>query len=327
MTTTSTSTTPHGPDGAAPLRHWGVIQAQGDDAATFLHSQLSQDIQSLAAGQARLGAFCTAKGRMLASFVIICPQPGHYWLACNTEVLPATLKRLSMFVLRAKAKLADASNEIGLVGLVGPTARRLLGDTLLPSAWSSTACQGGVLVRLPDSRIDNATHTARYLWAGPSAQADAITAGNPALPIETWKWLEVTSGVATIVGATVEQFVPQMVNFELVGGVNFKKGCYPGQEIVARSQYLGKLKRRAVLTHANDTVAAGQEVFSAEDPGQPCGMVVNATAAPSGGYAALVETKLAALAGSGLHVGAADGPVLQVLDLPYALPDDAVQPA
>lgn len=314
-------------DGAVKLSHWGVIRAQGDEAATFLHGQLSQDVKAMAANQASLGAFCTAKGRMLASFTMICPQPNQYWLACSADVLPASLKRLSMFVMRAKAKLDDASAGIALVGLVGASAQRLLGSTELAAAWNSTACQDGVLVRLPDSRVSDGINTARYLWAGPVAQADAIVAGSAALSLDTWKWLEVTSGVATIVGGTVEQFVPQMVNFELVGGVNFKKGCYPGQEIVARSQYLGKLKRRSVLAHADVAVSAGQEVFSAEDPGQPCGMVVNAAVNPVGGYTALVETKLAALAGAGLHVGAADGPALRLSDLPYSLPDDAAQPA
>ncbi len=329
MTTTSIPTTSSAInlDGAVRLSHLGVIRAQGDDAATFLHGQLSQDVKTMAANQARLGAFCTAKGRMLASFTMICPQPNQYWLACSADVLPASLKRLSMFVMRAKAKLDDASADVGLVGLLGPSAQRLLGDVQLTTAWASAACLEGVIVRLPDSRAGDGTNLARYLWAGPTAQADAILAGGVDLSLDTWKWLEVTSGVATIVGGTVEQFVPQMVNFELVGGVNFKKGCYPGQEIVARSQYLGKLKRRAVLAHADAAVSAGQEVFSAEDPGQPCGMVVNAASNPEGGYTALVEIKLAALAGSGLHVGAADGPLLRLSDLPYSLPDEAAQPA
>lgn len=330
MTTTSIPTSPINLDGAVKLSHWGVIRAQGDDAATFLHGQLSQDVKTLSANQARLGAFCTAKGRMLASFAVICPQANQYWLACSTDVLPASLKRLSMFVMRAKAKLDDASAEIALVGLVGPSAQKLLGSTELAAAWNSVACQDGVLVRMPDSRVRDGevgANAARYLWAGPVAQADAIVAASAALPLDTWKWLEVTSGVATIVGGTVEQFVPQMVNFEIVGGVNFKKGCYPGQEIVARSQYLGKLKRRSVLAHADATINAGQEVFSSEDPGQPCGMVVNAAVNPAGGYSALVETKLAALAGAGLHIGSADGPLLRLGELPYSLPDDPAQPA
>lgn len=309
-------------DGAVRLEHWGVIRARGEEAASFLHAQLSQDINSLTAHQARLAAYCSAKGRMLASFAVLCPQAGEYWLAGSADVLPATLKRLSMFVLRAKARLDDASAEIALVGLVGAAAQRLLDGATLPEAWSGMACQGGMLVRLPASRADDDTLVARYLWAGPTAQAAAIVADSPTLPLAAWQWLEVNSGVAMIVERTAEQFVPQMVNFELVGGVNFKKGCYPGQEVVARSQYLGKLKRRAVLVRSDHPLAAGQEVFAAEDPTQPCGMVVNAAPHPAGGYSALVETKLAALAGAGLRAGSADGPVLQPsIELPYPLPD------
>lgn len=310
-------------DGAVQLGHLGVIRVQGDDAATFLHGQLSQDIKTLSPSQTRLAALCTAKGRMLASFTVMNPQPGQYWLACSADVLPATFKRLSMFVLRAKAKLDDASAEVALIGLTGPSALQGVGSSDL-AVWSTLPWHEGLLTRLPDGR-DQGTDVARYLWAGPASQAPATLADRPALALSSWQWLEVTSGVASIVSGTVEQFVPQMINFELVGGVNFKKGCYPGQEVVARSQYLGKLKRRAVLAQVDAPVSAGQEVFTTEDPGQPCGMVVNAAPSPTSGYAALIETKLAALDGAGLHLGAPDGPLLRLAELPYALPDDAAE--
>jgi folate-binding protein YgfZ len=133
-----------------------------------------------------------------------------------------------------------------------------------------------------------------------------------------WRWLEVHSGVARITAATSEQFVPQMVNLELVGGVNFKKGCYPGQEVVARSQYRGTLKRRAQLFAGATGARPGQEVFHSGDPSQPAGLVANAA-----GDTALVEVKLAALEDGTLHLGAADGPVLRRLALPYEMPADA----
>ncbi|MBN8489352.1 MAG: folate-binding protein, partial [Burkholderiales bacterium] len=172
---------------------------------------------------------------------------------------------------------------------------------------------GGLLVRLPDSQGQS-----RWLAGLP---AD-VTPDGARLPDGLWSWLEVCSGVPRITAATSEAFVPQMVNLELVGGVSFKKGCYPGQEVVARSQYRGTLKRRALLWHGDLPMAAGQEVFSAADPGQPAGMVVLAAAAPQGGWDALVETKLEALA-SAMHYGGADGPVLVARPLPYPLPTDA----
>jgi folate-binding protein YgfZ len=141
----------------------------------------------------------------------------------------------------------------------------------------------------------------------------------PALAPEVWRWLEVRSGVPRIVAATADRFVPQMINFELLDGVNFKKGCYPGQEVVARSQYRGTLKRRTYLVDSPAALAAGTEVFHSEDPGQPAGAVVLAASLPEGAHTALVELKIAATESGSLHAGAPDGPALQLAALPYTL--------
>ncbi len=137
-----------------------------------------------------------------------------------------------------------------------------------------------------------------------------------------WDWLDIRAGEPRITQPVVEQFVPQMVNFDVLGGVNFRKGCYPGQEVVARSQYRGTIKRRTSLANVEGTanVGAGQKLFHSDDPGQPCGMVVNAASAPEGGVDVLVEIKLAALENGSVHLGAAEGPALTFLPLPYALP-------
>jgi len=313
---------PHFPDpqafdGAALLPHLGIVSAEGQDAASFLHGQLSQDVTGQSASQARLAAFCSAKGRMLASFVVLRPQPESFWLLTDAQVLPAALKRLSMFVLRAKAKLSDASGTLSAVGLVGAAARQWLGDQAAGEPWQATlhAASGGQVVRLPD-----VLGAARWLWIGPADQAQALVAALPALPLADWQWLDVMSGVVRIEPATVDQFVPQMVNYELVGGVNFQKGCYPGQEIVARSQYRGTLKRRTFLLHADSPMEAGQEVFSVTDTSQPAGLVANAAAAPGGGtFSALVELKWQAL-DDGWRLGSADGPALSLGAMPYEVP-------
>jgi folate-binding protein YgfZ len=156
----------------------------------------------------------------------------------------------------------------------------------------------------------------RGLWLG------AEPAGQPALDADTWRGLEAASGVARVVAATAEQFVPQMVNLELVGGVNFQKGCYPGQEIVARSQYRGTLKRRGALLSSAVAMSEGQEVFQASDPGQPAGTVALAASLDDGHHLALVEIKRAALELGGLHLGQADGPPLASRELPYEIPQD-----
>jgi folate-binding protein YgfZ len=295
--------------GAVRLTDWGVIRALGADAATFLHSQLTQDIEGLGAEEARLAGYCSPKGRLLASFVVWRPAPDEVLLACSADLLAATLKRLSMFVLRAKCKLSDASAERALYGVVGDA---------LPLPAAAGAVRGDAdrtLIRLPDVE-----GLARALLVQP---AEAAVPEVPPIDLATWNWLEVRSGVARIVAPTVEQFVPQMVNLEVVGGVNFKKGCYPGQEIVARSQYRGTVKRRAMLFDSDAELQPGQEVFHSDDPGQPAGLVANAARGPGGTSSALVEVKLAALAGGSWHAGNADGPLLHQRPLPYALPSEA----
>ena len=309
--------------GATRLNHLGVIAADGVDAASFLHSQLTQDFTALGLGEARLAGYCSAKGRLLASFVAWKEAHDQIRLACSAEVLSAVLKRLSMFVLRSKAKLTNASEATRLIGLSGEAARDWLGEDAPARAWTRTQVAGASIIRLPD-----AAGQPRYLWAGvadddtPEGDSEPEQA-LPDLPLSTWQWLEVQSAVPNIVGATVEQFVPQMVNLEAVGGVNFQKGCYPGQEVVARSQYRGTLKRRGFLLHGEAPLAAGQEIFHSGDPGQPSGMIVNAAPAPAGGWSAFAELKLSAAEAGSLHLGSIEGPVLRLLPLPYALSQEA----
>jgi folate-binding protein YgfZ len=304
--------------GALRLTDWGLLRADGADGASFLHGQLTQDTQGLRNDQARLAGYCSAKGRLLASLVVWRPAPDTLWLACSADLLAPTLKRLSMFVMRAKCKLSDATATQSLWGLAGEAARLWLGAAAPAAVWGvamlGTAEAPAQVIRLPDAQ-----GLPRYLLAQP---ADAAAPALPALAEAHWRWLEVRSAVARVVAATAEQFVPQMVNLELVGGVNFQKGCYPGQEVVARSQYRGTLKRRAMLfdSAGDAALAPGQEVFHSADPGQPAGLVVLAAARPGGGHSALVEVKLAALDSGTLHAGSADGPLLLRSALPYSLP-------
>ncbi len=303
------------PTGAVRLPDWGLIRAVGPDSASFLQGQLTQDVQSLAVGQARLAGYCSPKGRMLASFVVWREGPEVFNLACSADLLSPTLKRLSMFVMRAKCKLSDAGTDTALWGLVGTAAASELGAEAATPAWTVVQHDDTQAVRLPD--VDGLP---RWLALAPTEHRFGTL---PALPLADWQGLEVASGVVRIVAATVEAFVPQMVNFELVGGVNFKKGCYPGQEVVARSQYRGTLKRRAALLRTAVPAQAGQEVFHSDDPGQPAGLVALAASSASGQHLALTELKLAALAGGSLHLGAVDGPPLVLAPLPYAVPADA----
>ena len=294
-------------NGAAPLPHLGVIRAQGEEAAKFLHGQLTNDFSLLGLSEARLAGFCSAKGRLLASFVGFKRAHDDILLVCSADLLPATLKRLSMFVLRAKAKLSDASDEFQLWGLAGDAV-----PAALPAApWSKLDADGAQLVRLYP-----AAGVARAMWVAPVAAPAPV---GERLADAQWRWLEVVSGVATLSQPVVEAFVPQMLNLESVGGVNFKKGCYPGQEVVARSQFRGTLKRRACVVQGDAAMATGQEVFHDSDPSQPCGTVVEAAPHPEAGWNAIVSMQTSAAEGGRLHLAAADGTGLTLLPLPYPL--------
>ncbi len=298
-------------NGLTPLPHLGVIRAQGDDAAKFLHGQLTQDFSLLGLSEARLAAFCSAKGRMQASFIAFKRSHTDILLLCSRDLLAPTLKRLSMFVLRAQVKLSDASAEWALHGLAGEAVQALVPGTHKP--WSRQDIGAASVVHLYP-----ADGTPRALWVAPTgtpAPAGAV------MKHEDWLWSEVRSGVATLTQPLFEAFVPQMLNYESLGGVNFKKGCYPGQEVVARSQFRGTLKRRGYIAHSATAMQAGQEVFDAADTSQPCGIVVQAAAAPNGGFDAIVSMQTAA-SGGRLELGQAGGPALELWPLPYPLLED-----
>ncbi len=310
----------------APLTHFGLIAAVGDDAPHFLHNQLTNDVEHLGNTEARLAGYCSPKGRLLAS-LLMWKTADRILLQIPREIQAGVQKRLQMFILRAKAKLTDVTGEHVMLGLAGPAAASALMPWFpaLPLAiYDKVETQAGTLIR-----HSNAFGIPRYQWITTPAQAmeawPQLTAVLQATGPEAWRLAEIDGGMPHITTITQEKFVPQMINFELIGGVNFQKGCYPGQEIVARSQYLGKLKRR--MMHASvaieetaEQVKAGTEIFSADDPGQPCGMVVNAARANPQSIDCLVEIKIAA-ADAEVRLGSADGPVLSFQPLPYPLTD------
>ncbi len=318
------------PSGAVKLDHLGIIRVTGADAASFLQGQLTNDVALLGMNESRLAAFCSAKGRMQASLTIY-KQPAldtaqttpDIYMICSRDILASTLKRLSMFVMRAKAKLTDVTDEFNIFGLTGNTINLIASQAINTPATA-----------IFDTSTLIALHTAlgqsRALLITPlgTLVADAAPAGET-LSIELWNWGEVHAGIATITAPIVEAFVPQMLNYESVGGVNFKKGCYPGQEVVARSQFRGTLKRRAYVVQINAMnndknlqPFVSQEVFHESDAEQPCGMVVQVAANPSGGYSAIVSMQVSAADGGKLTLGSASGANITLLPLPYPLLDD-----
>ena len=291
------------------LGQFSTLRVSGPDAESFLQNLLSNDIREINGTHAQYSSFNTAKGRMLASF-LIWRDADDYLLQLPGTLADALRKKLSMYVLRAKVKITDAGNDVISLGLSG--AQDILPDTGLLGV---TEALGATAIRLGNTRflLNTTPELAPALWQ---------TLANNAKPVGSpcWDWLNVRAGIPVIQPETQEQFVPQMANFDLIGGINFKKGCYPGQEIVARMHYLGKLKRRMYLAHIDSETHAGDEVYSANMDGQPCGMIANAAAAPAGGYDALVVMQIESHDTQAVHLGSIQGAALTFESLPYPLP-------
>jgi folate-binding protein YgfZ len=301
------------------LSHLGLILAEGEDTETFLQGQLTGDMRAVTASHSLTTGYCTPKGRMLASFRAF--RIGQaIGLQLPRELLAGTLKRLQMFVLRSKVLLHDASDEQVRIGVAGDCAAERLAGRLgrVPQADNEVLqAEGITCIRLPGApaRFEciAAPEKAQSLWKALEKDAVPADAGY-------WALMDIQAGIPTIFPATTEAFVPQMANLHLIGGVGFKKGCYTGQEIVARMQYLGKLKRRMYLAHveAETLPRPGDELYSASSTSeQGTGRVVDAQAAPQGGYDLLAVVEIASAEGAGVHLGAPDGPELQLRPPPY----------
>jgi hypothetical protein len=307
----------------APLSELGLLAFSGEEAAHFLHGQLTNDIEHLGAAEARLAGYCTPKGRLLAT-MLVWRSEDSFTILLPREILPAIHKRLQMFILRSKVKSSNISEQYAILGLSGASATAMLSkwfDAMPALPYTTVSSDAGQLIRLA-----NAWNAPRYIWITQPdfaiASWEELTRTLAPANANAWHLTEIHAGIPQVTLATQEKFVPQMVNFEVIGGVNFKKGCYPGQEIVARSQYLGKLKRRMMLTtiETHDAVP-GMEVFSSDDPEQPCGMIVNAEHSAPDQMDCLVELKISALDAGSIHLASAQGPRLRFHPLPYALPD------
>ncbi|MBU0688637.1 MAG: folate-binding protein [Gammaproteobacteria bacterium] len=301
------------------LSQFGLLQVSGVDAQTFLQNLLSNDIRDIDSGRVQLSSLNNAKGRMLAS-MLIWKQGDDYLLQIPRGLCEAIRKKLSMYVLRSKVKINDVSDEKVCIGLSGDNALSALQGLYADLPTDSMAvvqAADATLIRRDARRVQIITDVVRATDIWQSLSSKVTHAGSPC-----WDWLDIRAGVPFILPQTQEAFVPQMVNFELIGGINFKKGCYPGQEVVARMHYLGKAKRRMYLARVMIDAAPqpGDKVFSAADPAQHCGEVVNAAHAAHGGYEMLVVVQTEAADAFPVHLSALTGPRLEFETLPYELP-------
>ena len=297
-----------------------LLRVRGADAKTFLNAQLTNEIDTLDANQHRLAAWCTAQGRMLAVFRVFM-RDGDYCLQLPVSLRDEVIKRLRMFVLRSRVTVECVDTELVRLGISGPSAEALVRGAVgqVPPSDDTVVTQGSITALcLPG------VHP-RFELIAPLAEAMAIweASESKAVPVGAgiWAWFDILAGLPTVLPPTKEMFVPQMANLELVGGVNFKKGCYPGQEIVARMQYLGKLKQRMVRAHVSaEAPVAGTPVFSPDMPGgQSAGTVVDAQPSADGGADLLVVAQIASVQRGELHLASEVGPLLQIQPLPYSL--------
>ena len=297
---------------AAQLPEQGLLSCTGDDARSFLHAQLTSDVAGLDATHARRAGWCSAKGRLLATLLVV-PQFDGFLLQLARDLSPAVAKRLSMFILRAKVKLADVGAEWAQFGVWGAGAAQRLADVGLEVPQDVLGCargEHGVVVRVAP---------ARFLVLVPAAESARLAQDLGDAGEAAWTLEEIRDGHPQVRLATQDQFVPQMVNLERLGAVDFKKGCYPGQEIVARTQYRGVLKRRMVRAGAPVPASPGDSVFADSIVGQAAGTVVNAVARPEGGHELLVVVQISAVdSGEPIRLRDASGPPLELLALPGA---------
>jgi folate-binding protein YgfZ len=295
-----------------------LLQIAGPDAAAFLQGQFTNDVAALGPGQAQYGAWCSPKGRMLANFVIRRSGESTFDLLLPESLSETIAKRLHVFVLRSRVTVADVSNESVRLGVGGPGAGDVVGTVLgaVPAVGDAASSGDQLVVALPGPRyvIAIAPDTAASFW-----ERMASVCRPAGFPV--WQWLTLRAGVPVITSPTSDLFVPQAANWDALGGISFQKGCYAGQEIVARTQYLGRLKERLTLAHLDGAPPApGERLYSAAFGDQACGTIVNAAAAPGGGSDMLAVLQLAAAESGDVHLGALGGASLRLVQLPAEVP-------
>lgn len=299
----------------ADLSHFGLVALAGEEAQTFLHGQITNDLRGLREDAAVFAGYLSPKGRMLANFLVM-KRAGDVLVMLPEALREAIQKRLSMFILRSKVKARNAGDEWVRLGVSGPGAGTLVAQALglaLPEGIMAMV-QGddAFALHLGGGRFD--------VFVSPAAAADLwrkLAAGARPVGTPAWDWLMVDAGVPVVLPATQDHFVPQMANMELLGGVSFTKGCYPGQEIVARSQYLGKVKRRLYLAHVEAEAAPGDEVYSPDPADQAAGHIANAAPAPGGGWDVLAVVLSPSVEAGEVRLKGRDGAPLAFRPLPY----------
>ena len=304
--------------GFCKLAQFGLIHFSGDDAQNFLHNQLTCDVEHLGPGRSTYGAYCTPKGRVLASF-LLWRRGADFFLQLPLPLREPIQKQLSKYILRARVKAVDATPDWTLAGVMGGDAaalvQRVAGQA--PQAVHEVAqTPAATIIRLPGDRFQVVAGQGKA-----PALLDGLAAGAGTADIEEWQRQIIRAGVPVILPATQDAFVPQMINLDLIGGVSYDKGCYPGQEIVARMHFRGTLKQRLYLARVGaGRPEPGDRLYSPAFGEQACGTVVNAARSPEGDHDLLAVIQIGAAETGALRWKSPDGPSVSLLRLPYSMP-------
>ena len=281
------------------LSHLGLLEISGADAVTFLQGQVTNDVNLLNGSNAHYSAYCNPKGRMLALFLAFAHYD-HLHLQFNRELLESIMKRLKMYVMRSKVDIKDVSDSIIKFGLNGPQASSMLAlvfSKIPTEDYELVSLENGAILKLPSFNAD-----ARYEIFSDAVNApiiwDTLKANCQIVEKPYWDWLEIQAGIPDVTLKTQEQFVPQMLNLDILNGINFKKGCYTGQEIVARTHYLGSVKRRTYLaeitaeSQLDIAPQAGDKVLDSSH--NEVGQIVRIAPNLANGFDALIEMRIEA---------------------------------
>ena len=305
------------------LSHLGLLQLSGDDHLDFIQKQVTNDINYLDGNNAQFTGYCNPKGRLLALFLAF-SHYDHLHLQLNGELTEAIQKRLKMYVMRAKVTIDNVSDSILRIGVTGEKSAEVLAtlfEKIPTAAYQLISSKNGAILRLggniPRYIVYSDMENMPKIW-------QALNQTHTYADKNHWELLEIEAGIPDITPITQEEFVPQMVNLDALNGINYKKGCYTGQEIIARTHYLGKVKRRTVLAELVSEIAPqiGDNVFSETSP-EPAtevtsgavGKVVRVAEANTHIFKLLVEARLETLEAGALFWR---DKALQLKDLPYS---------
>ena len=296
----------------------GVIKANGEEAQSFLHGQFTNDLKQVDIESSQLSGYCNAKGRLISIFRIF-KHNESYLMLLRKDVLDNTLNKLNMFKLMAKVELTDATDKLVVFGLAGNNTKSILKSNNIDFPETKDQCLDSneyIITRVDEHRALIIAYPEKAIELWKLFESDAVSRN-----YNIWKLFDIQNGIPEITEETIEAFIPQMVNFELIDGVNFQKGCYPGQEIVARTHYLGKPNRRMYKVEilAEENFLPGTNIYSKEEGEQAVGKIVSSVRYTRDNVDALIVLRTEKENNNGLNMGSLNGPSALIGKLPYSL--------